>query len=536
MLTDLRREPDAALAPADVCIVGGGAAGISLARRLVERGRSVILLESGGLDFEAETQALYAGRNLGMPYYELEEARLRFFGGTVSIWGGRAALLDPIDFARRDWVPGSGWPFGRAEIDPYYRQAHAIFDLGDFNYEHDVERTVGIPPQDFDPARLALDLWRFDEASERFAASRARDLMVSPLARILLHANAVKVQADTTGRRIEHVAVRPIGGVERQVTARHYALACGAIENARLLLASDDVEPGGIGNARDQVGRWFMEHPTGRIGKVTTPDPFALWNAFQKRFKRAGPPLAPVLRLADALQREEGALNSIVTFKLQGDPAKGVAIGNRAYHKLKHSISPDRRGRALDHAYRGLRAWFHRGVRSGIERLRVKAGLAELYLIVRGEQAPNPDSRVLLSTARDPLGSRRADLDWRLGDLDKHTARVFARTFDAELGRLGRGSVEASAWLAEPGAAWPVDPTIGNHPIGGYHHIGGTRMGADPATSVVDANARVHGYDNLFVAGSSVFPTAGWANPTLTIVALALRLGDHIDGTLRQTG
>lgn len=534
MLIDLRKDPDAALVPADVCIVGAGAAGLSLARSLSKRGRQVIVLESGGLDFEQATQDLYRGANVGMPYYDLEEARLRFYGGTVSIWGGRAALLDPIDFEKRDWVPHSGWPIDRATLDPYYRAAHDQFELGEFNYGEDIWRTLGIGAQDFDRDKLDVALWRFDEAAERFGAARTRDLLDAPNVRILLHANAIKLQADANARTIEHIEVRAIDGPVRCIAARHFVLATGAIENARLLLASNDVEPNGVGNAKDQVGRFFMEHPTGRVGKVETPRPFELWAAFQKRFMRHGPPLAPVLRLGDRTQREQHALNDIVTFKLQRDPSRGVALGNKIYHNLKHSIAPSKRGRALDHGYRAIRAVIHRNVRGLIESTRARAGITGLYLIVRGEQAPNPDSRILLSQERDALGNRRADLAWQLTDLDKHSARVLVDAFNAELRRKGQGHVVPSEWLSEPGAHWPVDPTVGNHPIGGYHHIGGTRMSADAAGGVVDADCRVHGYANLHIAGSSVFSTAGWANPTLTIVALALRLGDALDRALNQ--
>jgi len=239
---------------------------------------------------------------------------------------------------------------------------------------------------------------------------------------------------------------------------------------------------------------------------------------------RSGPPLAPVLRLADATQRAARALNSIATFKLQRPPSLGVPIGNRIYQNLKHGVDPNRRGRALDHAYRGVRAWYHRQIRGPLKRLRARKSTTGLYLIVRGEQAPNPDSRVRLSSERDALGNLRADLDWQLCEADKHSARVFVETFDTELRRLGLGSVDPSAWLASAGAQWPVDPTVGNHPIAGYHQMGTTRMSADPKEGVVTADCNVFGYDNLFVAGSSVFSTSGWANPTLTIVALSLRL------------
>jgi choline dehydrogenase-like flavoprotein len=487
------------------------------------------LLESGGLDFEADTQDLYRGANVGMPYYDLDQSRLRFFGGTVAIWGGRCALLDPIDFQRRDWVPHSGWPIACEVLMPFYRQAHDQLELGEFNYKDDVWAALGVPNPGFDPARIDAALWRFDEARERFAASRARELFALPKLRVLLHANALKLHADPDGGHVDHLEVRSLGWPPLQLRARNYIAACGTIENARLLLASHDVEPNGVGNRHDQVGRFFMEHPAGRIARIDTPQPFEMWATFQKRFVRGGTPIAPALRLGEETQAREGALNGIVTLKLQRDPKHGVRLGNKLYNQIKHSVDPTRSGRTLDHIYRGVRAWLQAHVRERVARARAKAGKTSLYLITRGEQAPNPDSRVVLSRERDALGNRRADLDWRLGEIDKHSQRVLVRTFDAELKRLGKGSASPSEWLADPDPQWPVDPTVGNHPLANYHQMGGTRMSDDPRTGVVDADCRVHGYDNLYVAGSSVFPTGGWANPTLTIIAMALRLADHLD-------
>lgn len=534
MLIDLAKNPEISSRQFDVCVIGAGAAGVSIARALMQAGHDVCLAESGGMDFEERTQALYKGDNIGHPYYDLEEARLRFFGGTVSIWGGRCALLDEIDFRARPWVPHSGWPLTRDDLMPWYRKAHDIFDIGEFAWD-DAYSLCGIPDQGFDPTRLATDLWRFDEAHERFGEARARDLIDAPNLTILLHANAVRLQVSANGEAIEHVEVRTLGGATHKLHARHYVLACGAIENVRVLLNSDDIHAAGLGNAHDQLGRFFMEHPTGRIARIDTSRPFDLWAAYQKRFMPSGPPLAPVLRLADAVQEAEGALNSIVTFKLQRDPKKGVALGNKLYHNLKHSLNPDSRGRALDHLYRNVRAWFHRAIREPIEAGMARMGMTGLYMIIRGEQAPNPDSRIVRSDKVDELGERQVELSWQLDALDKHTARIFVRVFDEELRRMERGSVTPSDWISEPGNDWPVDPTVGNHPIAGYHHMGGTRMSDDPKRGVVDANCTVHGIHNLHIAGSSVFATAGWANPTLTLVALALRLADRLDTRL-QTG
>ncbi len=532
MLIDLRDAPELDSVDTDVCIMGAGAAGLPLARKLAQAGHSICLVESGGLDFEQATQDLYRGSNVGMPYYDLEESRLRFFGGTVAIWGGRCAVLDPIDFEHRPWVPHSGWPISRAELDPFYREANRIFEVGAFDYEHDVWERLGLSDPGLCPSELDAKLWRFDETAERFTAGRARDLFDAANVKVLLHANVVNLSVNGSASAVEHADVSTLEGRKARIGARQFVLACGAIENSRLLLASNGVEPNGIGNAYGNVGRYFMEHPAGRIARIETSEPYELWALFQKRFMAEGPPLAPALRIADEAQRRHEVLNSIATFKLQRDPRRGVALGNALYHRLKHSIAPDRKGRMLDHLYRAIRATFHRSLRNTVERLRASAGLTQLYAITRGEQAPNPDSRVLLSNDRDQLGSQRADLNWQMSEIDKRTARTFAELLDRELRRLGKGSAVPSEWLSEPGPQWPVDPTVGNHPLANYHQLGGTRMSADPVDGVVDADCRVHGYANLYVAGGSVFPTSGWANPTLTIAALSLRLCEHLDKRL----
>jgi choline dehydrogenase-like flavoprotein len=532
MLIDFRESPEAAQVETDVCIAGAGAAGIPLARRLMEQGHSVCLLEGGGLQFDQDTQALFVGANLGMDYYDLVDARLRFFGGTTRIWGGRCALMDRIDFERRAWVPYSGWPIDRQDLEPYYRQAHEQFELDEFNYGQELWAALGTETPSFDPARITTSLWRFDELSERYGPDRCRDLMDSDRVRILLHANVVQIQASDNARRVEHLVVKALDGQTCQVRARQYVLAAGAIENARLLLASSDIERSGLGNARDQVGRYFMEHPNGRIARVDVQRPFELWRSLQKRFMPSGPPLAPVLRLAEETQREKQALNSAVTFKLQRDPSRGLSLVQGIYPTIKHAMNPNRTGLALNHAYRSIRAWIHREVRMTVEATRTRLGLRQLYLIMRGEQVPNPDSRVTLSHDTDALGTHQADLHWQLSPEDKRTAGVFIETLGAELSRLGLGRLEPMDWVDSQDVHWPVDPTVGNHHIGGYHHMGTTRMSADPATGVVDGDCRVHGYANLFVAGSSVFSTSGWANPTLTLVALALRLADHLDQQL----
>lgn len=534
MLIEFQEFEQDARIEADLCIIGAGAAGITLARQFRGTNTQVVLLESGGADFEAPTQALNAGPNLGMPYYELEDARLRFFGGTTAIWGGRCVPLDDLDFEKRDWVPWSGWPFGRAELEPWYRQAHEQLNLGAFEYDEGLWPVVHGTEPLFNPDELRADFWRFDMQRDRFNLHRCADLVAAPNIRVLLHANCVRLQAAAAGGSIASLQLAALSGRRATLHARRYVLACGGIENPRLLLASNDVQSDGIGNAHDLVGRFFMEHPHGRAGRIITRRPWDLWMLFRRANAPDGIPVALALRPGLAMQRRDGGLNAALTVKLQRKPALGLTFNKRLFRDGTAALNPSRSARQLLYGYKRVRIFASTAIRPVLDRLRAELGLRQPYLIVRGEQAPNPDSRVTLTHERDALGMPRAALDWRLGAQDKHSVAVVTQALDRELRRLGLGQVEPAAWLNDGCNEWPVDPTISNHPIGGFHHMGTTRMATDPKRGVVDGDCRVHGYANLWIAGSSVFPTGGWANPTLTILALALRLGAHLRGLPRD--
>jgi len=532
MLIDLEKSSSDMLLEAEVCVVGAGAAGVALARDLMKAGRDVCLLEAGGMDYEASTQTLFEGRNVGMEYYDLDHSRLRFFGGTTNIWGGRSIPLDPIDFEKRDWVPHSGWPIKLDDLQGYYRTAHDSLELGEFNYDADNWEKLGLNPLGFDPEKITTRFWRFDHFAERFHSKRNEDLVNARNVQIVLHANTVGLQATENATGIASLDASTMHGRKLQVNARHFVLACGAIENARLLMISNNVETNGLGNQYDQVGRYFMEHPHGRIAHVETGDPAAFWALYRKRFPAGDAPMAPAMVLPPSLQKELGVLNSAATFTLQKDPEKGASVGKRTYMNMKHTLSPTNSGRFLWHTWRGGLNWLQRHISMPLLRSVVKMKRMNLYVMARAEQAPNPDSRVRLSSEKDALGCQRADLDWQLCALDKETMLQFGKTLGQEFERLGMGKLTTSVWLEDGKPEWPVDITVGNHPIGGYHHMGTTRMSTSARDGVVDANCTVHGYHNLHIAGSSVFTTGGWANPTLTLLALSHRLGDHLNGLL----
>lgn len=518
----------------EVCVVGAGVAGITMARRLLAQGRTVTILESGGLDYEASTADLNAGENIGDPYYELHHARLRFFGGTTAIWGGRVAELDPIDFEKRAWVPHSGWPVSHAQIEPYYAQARETFGLpAERPTREAFARAGGVLP-DLEPEQLAYRFWSFDRETGRFTFASCTDLVRHPRCTILTHASVTSIDTDASGRRVTALDVRSLTGRRARVHARVFVLAAGGIENPRVLLASRSAGERGLGNQNDLVGRFFMEHPHARGGHVLTNQAWSLLKAFGGRRNIAGQEVAALIASGRRLQEEHGTLNTSLTIAARQPAGHLQFAGIRAYGRIKHDMEPSRHARMLWLTTKKAVGMAQKVVDPARPWLLHKLGRVELALLVRAEQAPNPDSRVTLSAERDALGMPRVRLDWRTCDLDIHSVDHLVGALGREMERLGIGSVVTEPWLKERDRRWTTDPLVSAHPIGGYHHMGTTRMADDPKQGVVDAQCRVHGIDNLYVAGSSVFPTSGWANPTFTIAALALRTADHIASRAEQ--
>jgi choline dehydrogenase-like flavoprotein len=311
------------------------------------------------------------------------------------------------------------------------------------------------------------------------------------------------------------------------VTAKHFVIAAGGIENARLLLVSDSLGRCGLGNDRDLVGRFFMEHPHGRGGRVIGPANWRLMRSFRKR-SAIGHDEAWLLAGSPGLQEATGALNGAITLAVRRPAGKPQFLIEQAYRGAKLSVAPTERGRALWHAYRGLGRLARTTLAPAVQWQRLHSGRAELAIVLRAEQSPNPDSRLRLLRDTDALGMRRVELDWRLQRQDKESAIALTQALDAELRRLNLGEVEPSEWLSDEQEFWRSDPNVSAHPFGGFHHIGTTSMADEPSRGVTDGWGRVHGIENLYLAGSSLFPTSGWANPTLTILALSLRTADRL--------
>ncbi len=375
----------------EVCVIGAGAAGISLTRRLLKLGRTVVLLESGGLDYEAAVADLNAGENAGEDYYELEDSRLRFFGGTTAIWGGRCAELDPIDLEKRDYVPHSGWPLEWRELERWYDEARPLFGLPPARPEPDDLRRAGVDLPRFEA--LQTPLWTFDRRFNRFAWESCADLEADPRCQIVTHATVTAIAPGASG--VERIEARSLGSARLTVRAKAFVLAAGGIENPRLLLASN------LGNGHDQVGRYFMEHPHARGGRVVRGSAWRLLRTFGRRHRIGGHDLAALISPSEALQRREGILNTSLTIVARQPQGRRQFIGMKAYSGLKHSMAPTRRGRALWMVTKKAAGWAQRHVDPARPWLLHKLGNLDVALLVRGEQAPNPESRITLTGEKD---------------------------------------------------------------------------------------------------------------------------------------
>lgn len=487
----------------DACVVGSGPAGMTVARRLAAQGYDVALMEAGDLDVTWESQDFYAGAITGMPYYDLDTARLRAFGGTSGHWGGRCRELEAHDLEPLGHHALSGWPISRADLDPHAAETDAILDL---------------PPAETAPDQAVEDgqgdlvdiRFRFSPPT-RFAEKFGEAVRASERITMIHNAALVDLRLSENGTVVVGAVFRPSrsGGRTFAVMARFYCLCLGGLENPRLLLNSDSQMPMGIGNQHDLVGRYFCEHPSYRIADVL--------------FDRSVAPSAGYRPTSEAIRRL-GTLNYNLLLATRGSSlsrstARSLACSSEFALELAGMIL----GRKVDCRRDGLSGALA-ARRSGEDRT------GKLGIIL--EQALNPDSRVKLGAQRDDFGQRRLVLDWRLSELDIHTMRTAAEVAGRSLAARGYGRLKMRDWLREEPADIPRMDEEGDHQIAIYHHLCTTRMSDNPREGVVDGNCRVHGIDNLHIGGGSVFATAGFANPTYTIVQLALRLGDHLAARL----
>jgi choline dehydrogenase-like flavoprotein len=522
MIRDARTDSVGSVLTAKVAILGAGAAGLNIARHMGARADGILLVESGGLTLEGKTQSLFAGRSTGVRYFDLLATRLRYYGGTTNHWGGYCRAHHPLDYAARPEIGILPWPVEHADLKPHLDEIAKILGISSsFFDQQELIDGVGL-----DGSTMIEKLPGFSGAVEtrsfqfapypRLGKTLKPELDALPGLTQVLNLNVVELVLNGAGR-IDHVRARTTTGKEVEIRADVYVLACHAIENARILLSSTSRSSAGVGNRHDNVGRHFSEHavvlnstliPSGRF-----PD---IYDYDDVRSRGIDIHLA----LSEQSMRKHGVLNNYVRFLRTGN-AEG---GREAMQDLADSflepfdaeVAEDMRTVLSD--VRGLAG-------AAMGKIRPEWRWRPYFrLRQRFEQAPNPRSRVVLSSRKNALGQPEADLDWHLNDLDVKTVTVGRDLVACEISALGLGRVQ----MGEITRATMERGLTGTH-----HQMGTTRMSEKPEDGVVDFNSRVHDVDNLYIAGSSVFPHPGDGAPTIMLMAMALRLADHLLGRIR---
>jgi choline dehydrogenase-like flavoprotein len=500
---------------ADVCIVGGGAAGITLSRYLKDSGLDIIVLESGSLDMEGPTQALYSGRQAGLQYSDLASCRLRYLGGTSNHWAGYCRMHEPVDFKGRPELGIGAWPIGHGDLLPFVQQAARDlgFDFQGFDLAYQLKRYKVDPASVPDRLSQELETRIFQITTRKKQAEVWREeLNRHPSLRLIKHANVTRVAMHPDGQRAVSVDVRTLQQRTFSVEARWFILAAHAMENARLLLASDDVVNTGIGNQHDQVGRYFMDHPLVTSGRFYPSPRFQ--QIYDTDFTKTDN-LNFALSLRQDVLRREGILGYFTRFHA----VEEIEPIFNAHMQLKNGFWKPA-DKSVLHAIGTLVGDVPTTLKYAASKINAYRPKVVSYDVInRIEQFPNPDSRVKLDSARDVLGMRKIVLDWRFTEHDYKTYKVGRDIVIKEMTRLGLGTFK----VPEMTPAF-----VRGNLLGKYHHIGTTRMSRDPRQGVVNTDLGVHGTDNLFVCSSAVFPTAGSGLPTMILMGLSIRLAQHL--------
>ncbi len=520
-----------------VCIIGGGIAGISIAVELNRKGVECCIIESGSFRSEYETMDLYRGESDGIPYNFADGCRSRYLGGSSNCWGGWCGPMDTFDLEKRSWVNNSGWPIDWNELERYYERAHHLLQLGPYNYNPDYWETA-INRSDVKRFQFNNDTIR-DMVSQfsppaRFGKLYHDELKHSKQITVFLNCNVTNIKTDETGENVIAVEAKTLEGNNHIFYADHFVLATGGIENARLLLLSNDVQKRGLGNDNDLVGRYFMDHPRLLIGSVRFADKwkhnrlYDMKYNYHHRFVAAnGTCIAGQLALSRKVQEEEGILNGRICFFsfFPGENSNAVS----ALLRYKQAITKKNKHdfKAIKDLFSILTNPFDVSSYVATRFVRPRFLITDTKIQVLIEQQPDFDNRVSLSKEIDSLGSNRVKVTWKPGEMEK---RTFDKTLQVLATQLKQHKLVEKIDIGEKleNAEWPSSLQ------GTWHHMGTTRMHQSPKHGVVDSNCKVYGISNLFVAGSSVFTTSGPNFPTITLTALAARLSDHLSLLCRK--
>lgn len=519
MISDLDQHPDGKEWDTDLCIIGGGAAGMALAMEFIGKPVRVLLLESGSWEHEANTQALYDSVITGLPFSGVHTGRFRVMGGSTTRWAGQSLPLDPLDFESRPWVAHSGWPIRFEALRPFYDRANRFMLVDTLNYHSDLFKLLRVTPPDFEPEKLVYHFSKWSLQPDLRRVYR-RDLERAENIHTLLHANVTDLILRAGGDHLEFATIASLQGGRGVVRARDFVLCVGGVETARLLLACRTQRTYGLGNENDLVGRYFQDHPATQLGVIESEKPDQIQEVFNL-FHRGQRKYSIRFSLAQAFQRQHRLLNASASIMFDPGVDTAYEILRQTYHRVR---TRQFNREFVYAAAKCLSKWreIARPLWTLLVRRRTYVPDATFNLSLMMEQEPCAESRVKLSEQRDALGMPRSEIHWRLTEATLRTAQAFARLADEQFRRAVLGQVRFANWVSNAENDWRLHFTDQNH------HIGTARMSDSPTSGVVNTNCRLHSVKNLYVASCAVFPTGGHSNPTLTMLALTKRLADHL--------
>jgi choline dehydrogenase-like flavoprotein len=511
-----------------VCIVGAGIAGLVLAQRLCGLGIGVVLLEAGGKAIEDAGQHLFAEALLdGSPHLGTDHGRFRVFGGTSLRWGGQLLPLAEN--------PQPAWPIAPETLAPFYDAAETLLGVDSLPFDASAFFTASGAVE---PAMLAslagiearISKWT-PFARRNLAASLGRELLAHPRAQVYLHAQATEFLLTPGRTSVAAVLVRAGHRRVLRFEADAFVLAAGTVESVRLLLASRSVAPEGVGNEFGQVGRGFHDHLTLPAAEITGAARARLlrdWRPWVLRAKRGGATVHSVKLEASPELRTRLGINAVLAHLTLEEP---VGSGLAAVRAMLLTQQHGGLGNALRANATRLPAAVLDALRlawaARIEQRRYVSAQARVQLYLNAAQDVQTASRIGLSDQLDAFGEPLPVIDWRISAHELETLRLFAEHLRVQFAAM---ELEGVAWAPEL-----FDRTTPLLRLDDARHaMGGACMGLDPRSSVVDAQLAVHGVDNLYVASPATFPTGEAHLPTLPLMALTLRLAEHLRRTLAE--
>ncbi|HWZ52370.1 MAG TPA: GMC oxidoreductase [Granulicella sp.] len=501
----------------DVCIVGAGAAGIVLAVELVRRGKSVVMIEGGGIELEAEAQDPYRSEIAGLPHRGVHTGRFRAVGGTTLKWGGQILELDESDFAVRSGVPGSGWPISKSELTPHYERALELEGLARVTRDDEaVWRQIGLTQARFESLEPYFSRWC---PQPNFAILHQETLRNHPDLTLWQHANAVELLFARNGEKalVTGVRARTLTGIERVVRARHFVFCLGAIESSRFFLQPSPA--GQPWNRSGLLGKHFQDHIDANVATALPLDRARFHRCFDNVFSN-GFKYHPKLRLSRQMQASRNTLNVAGTMLFESDTEEALGQLKATAKNLLRGQLGLLGGRDLRVVLNNLPLLLRQTWRYGINHRAYNPEEATIRLRVHCEQLPDSRSSITLSDSRDALGLLRTRLDWQIAERELETIRQYVQVAQQSLGGVARLLPDEQLTEGDPAFVTRCDDS--------NHHMGGMRMSASEASGLVDPQLQLYGTRNVSVCSSAVFPTSGYSNPTHTLLALAVRLAAHL--------